>query len=283
MPGRIQSARTDGWPGGKAQGGRAVGQRTLARQVLRGRLEARHLVGDAALAVGIGEVRHQRDLVDLRQARQAHPGRAEARAGEAQPVHARVELDKDMMRPGGLVGGEPVDLLVAVHHVPEVEPRAGLEVARLEAAFEQEDRAAPAERTDPFGLGQVEQCESVGTLQARVGALDAMPVGVGLDHRPDLGIGGAFAGAPQVVGKASGWIRAWIGRGMRRILPAKAPWSRATLSPRGIGRRTRRPRGRHLTHAITAGVWATIAHIEPVARHAEETRHASPMKPVNEQ
>ena len=37
-----------------------------------------------------------------------------------------------------------------------------LEVARLEAAFEQQDRAAPAERAHPLGFGEVEQREAVG-------------------------------------------------------------------------------------------------------------------------
>ena len=45
----------------------------------------------------------------------------------------------------GLVRGQPVDLRLAVHRVPQVQARAQLEVARLEAALEQQHRAAPAQ------------------------------------------------------------------------------------------------------------------------------------------
>ena len=98
------------------------------------------------------------------------------------------------MRLVRLVRRQPVDLLLAVHHMPEVQARAGLEVARLEAAFEQQDRAAPVERAQPLGLGQVEQREAVGGAQRRKDALDAMPIGIGFDHGPQPGVG---RGAPQ--------------------------------------------------------------------------------------
>jgi hypothetical protein len=69
--------------------------------------------------------------------------------------------------------------------VPQVQARAGLEVAPIEAAFEEEDRAAPAEAAQRLGLGDVEQREAVGTLQRGEGVGDAVAVGVGLDHGPD--------------------------------------------------------------------------------------------------
>jgi hypothetical protein len=53
----------------------------------------------------------------------------------------------------------------AVHRVPQVQARAQLQVARLEAAFQQQDRPAPAQRAHAFGLGQVEQRKAVGAAQ----------------------------------------------------------------------------------------------------------------------
>ena len=62
----------------------------------------------------------------------------------------------------------------SLHDVPQLQARAGLEVAPLEAAFEQQDRAAPAEVAHALGLGDVEQREAVGARAARRNAL-AMP------------------------------------------------------------------------------------------------------------
>ena len=164
----------------------------LARQVVRGGLEGGHLVGDAARAVGITEMGHQRDLVDLRQRVQPRPGLAEGRRREAQAVHAAVHLEEHPVRRVGLVARQPVDLLVAMHRMPQVQARAQLQVARLEHTFEQQDRATPAQGTHALGLGQVQQGEAVGAAQALEGALDAMAVGIGLDHRPDAGVTGLY-------------------------------------------------------------------------------------------
>ena len=117
------------------------------------------------------------------------------------------------MRLQGLVGREHVDLLVAVHRVPEVEPRAQLEVARLEHALEQQHRPAPAQRAHALRLGQVEQREAVGTAQPLVDALDAVAVGIGLDHRPDAGIERIAAHALEVVAQGIGVDRGENGAG----------------------------------------------------------------------
>ena len=93
------------------------------------------------------------------------------------------------MRLVRLVRSEPVDLLGAVHHVPQVQARAQLQIARLEHAFEQQDGAAPAQSAHTFGLGQVQQREAVGAAQAVEGAFDAVAVGICLDHRPHPRIG----------------------------------------------------------------------------------------------
>ena len=97
------------------------------------------------------------------------------------------------MRPIGLERREPIDLAPFVHDVPQVQPRAGLEVARIEAAFEQEDGAAPAEVAQLLGLADVEQGEAVGALQGLEDVGDAVAVRVGLDHGPDARPGGGAA------------------------------------------------------------------------------------------
>ena len=203
MPGRIQSART----------GACVPKRRLAalldkvRSPGRSRvivLEHRQLVGDAPLAVGVAEVGHQRDLVHLRQRVQPGPGGAEALRREAQPVHAGVHLEEHAVRLVRLVHGEHVDLLVAVHRVPQVQARAQLQVARLEDAFQQQDGPAPAQRAHPLGLVQVEQGEAVGAAQALPHPLDAVAVGIGLDDAPDLRVGRGPAHAGKVVAQRVG-------------------------------------------------------------------------------
>ena len=177
-------------------------------------------MGDAARAVGIREMRHQRDLVDLRQRVQPHPGAAEGVGREAQPVHAAVHLQEHPVRLVRLVLGEPVDLLLAVHHVPQVQARAQLQVARLEHAFEQQDGAAPVERAQRRSLGQVEQGKTVGRAQRVEGPLDAVAVGVGLDHRPDSRVGRLRARAGQVVAQGIGMDQRFDRTGHRPILPA---------------------------------------------------------------
>ncbi|MDH6592283.1 hypothetical protein M2165_002172 [Variovorax sp. TBS-050B] len=186
------------------QRGGAVGDRTLARQVAGGALEHFELVRNAALAVGVAEVRHERDLVHLRQRVEPRPRRGEALGREAQAVHARIHLEEHALRLECLVRREHVDLLVAVHRVPEVEARAEFEVARLEHAFEQQHRPAPAQRPHALGLVQVQQREAVGAAQPFVDPLDAMAIGIALDHGPDAGIDSRAPRAIEVVAERSG-------------------------------------------------------------------------------
>ena len=108
------------------------------------------------------------------------------------------------MRLVRLVHGQPVDLLVAVHGVPQVQARAQLQIARLEHAFEQQDRPAPAQCAHALGLGQVQQGKAVGAAQAFEGALDPVAVGVGLDHGPQARARRGFAQALQVVAQRVG-------------------------------------------------------------------------------
>ena len=184
---------------GVAQQRGAVGERAFTRQAVGRVLEHRQLRLHAAGAVGIGKMRHQRDLIDLRQRIEPRPGGAKALRREAEPVHAAVQFEKHPMRVLGLVRGQPIDLRFAVHRVPQVQPRAQLEIARLEAAFEQQHRTAPAEGPHALGFGEVEQRKTVGRAQRVEHALDAVAVGIGLDHGPDARARRQAARARQVV------------------------------------------------------------------------------------
>ena len=166
MPGRTQSPRTCGSPR-VAQRGGAVGQRALARQVARGARRtprtwwAMPRAPSASLKCVISEISSTCGSAFSR----VQAARKRSRR-EAQPVHARVHLQEHAVRHLRLVRGQHVDLLVAVHGVPQAQARAQLQVARLEHAFQQQDGAAPAQRAHPLGLGQVQQREAVGAAQA---------------------------------------------------------------------------------------------------------------------
>jgi hypothetical protein len=146
-------------------------------------------------------MRHQHDGLDLFQRIEAQPRGAIAVGREAEPVHAAVHLQEDAVRPVGLERGEAIDLARLVNDVPQVQARAGLEIASVEAAFEEKDRAAPAEVAQQLGLGDVEQREAVGALQRRKCVGDAVAVGIGLDHRPDARAGRGLARDLEIGGK----------------------------------------------------------------------------------
>lgn len=100
--------------------------------------------------------------------------------------------------------GQHVDLRIAVHGMPEIEARTQFQVARLEHAFQQQDRSAPAKRAHPLGFGQVEQRETIGTAETVEYALDAMAVGVGLDDGPYARVERRAPDALQVVAQCAG-------------------------------------------------------------------------------
>ncbi len=124
------------------------------------------------------------------------------------------------MRRVGLVLGEPVDLLLAVHRVPQVQPRAQLEVALLEAAFQHQDRPAPAERADALRLVEIEQREAVRSSETIERPFYSVPVGIGLDDGPDARIRSGFAGSSDVVREGVDVDQGFDGTGHARILPA---------------------------------------------------------------
>jgi hypothetical protein len=165
MPGRTQSPRT--WGRRRGAGWRRCWPGALARQVARGALEGLQLVRDAAGAVGVAEVRHQRDLVDLRQRVQPRPGGAEALGREAQAVHARVHLQEHAVRLAASCA-RPACRSARRNARRATGPGASTAPGRaLEHAFQQQDGAAPAQGAHALGLGQVEQREAVGAAQAR--------------------------------------------------------------------------------------------------------------------
>ena len=108
------------------------------------------------------------------------------------------------MRHIGLVRGQHVDLLLAVHRVPQVQARTQFEVTLLEHAFEQQDGAAPTERAHALRLVQVEQGKAIGAAQAFIGAFDAVAIGIGLDDGPDARLRCSATCARQVVGEGFG-------------------------------------------------------------------------------
>jgi hypothetical protein len=160
--------------------------------------------------------------------------RAQALGRKPEAVHARVHLEEHAVRHLRLVGGQHVDLLVAMHCVPQAQARAQLQVPRLEHAFEQKDGPAPAQVAHALGLGQVQERKAVGAAQAFVCALDAMAVRIGLDHGPDLGVGRRLPDAIQVVVQGGGVDGGGDGTGhgkgqLGRDLPGN---TRRILAPR---------------------------------------------------
>jgi len=121
------------------------------------RLSVPHLVADAARTIGVAEVRHQRDFINLWQRVQPRPGGPETLGGEAQPVHARVHFQENAVRHMGFVRRQHVDLLVAMHGVPQLQPRAKFQVACFKHAFQQQNRAASAQGAHTLGFVEVQQ------------------------------------------------------------------------------------------------------------------------------
>jgi hypothetical protein len=175
----------------EAQQRRGVGERALLRlQRLHQFAEPVELRPDAAGAVGVGEMRHQRDALHLRVHAQRVVGRPQPLDAETKAVHAAVHLEVDVDLALELAALQDLDLLGVVDHRRKGVLVQRREVAGLEEAFEQEDRLGHAADAQPRGLLQVEHREAVGGIERARGALDAVAVRVRLDHRPDLGVCG---------------------------------------------------------------------------------------------
>ncbi len=205
MPGRTQSPRRRPPGARRSAASRRCWQierspgRSCGRGVERGErgLDRRRIVG-----IGVGEVRHQRDRLDLRQRVEAQPrGAVGGRAAKPSRFMPLFIFRKTRCGRSVLSAASQSIWRRVVDDVPEVQARARLEVARVEAAFEQQDRAAPAELAQQLGLGDVEQREAVGALQRREDVGDAVAVGVGLDDRPDARAGRGAARDLEIGGE----------------------------------------------------------------------------------
>ncbi len=64
----------------------------------------------AFVAIGITEMRHQRNFIDLGQRIQARPSGSESLRGKTQAVHARVHFEKDPMWLMGFMHCQHVNL-----------------------------------------------------------------------------------------------------------------------------------------------------------------------------
>ena len=159
------------------------------------------LRGNAFGAVRIAEMRHQRNFVNLGQCAEPGPGVAVTLGHKAQAVHTRVHFQKNAVRHLRFMGSQHVDLFVAMHHMPQPQAGAQLQVTRFKTAFQQQDGAAPVQRTQALCFGQVQQRKAVSTAQTIKRPLDAVAIGVGLDDGPHAGIRSGCADAGQVVGQ----------------------------------------------------------------------------------
>ena len=121
-----------------------------------------------------------------------------------------------------------------MHGVPHIQARAQLQVARLEHAFQQQQRAAPAQGAQALGFGQVEQGKAIGCAQGVEHALDAMAVGIGLDHGPHARVLRRRTAARQVVPQRSG-----VDGGKNRARHGSS-WASKTAPDCGTAARLRR-------------------------------------------
>jgi hypothetical protein len=119
---------------------------------------------NAALAVGIGKVRHVDDAADAGHGPGPFPGGAVLRRTEAQAVHAGIQLELDRQRPLGAGQLQHPQLLLAVHGGGQAVLLEQRYILRLEDAFEQQDRALPP-RSRSSTASEVEQAKPSAALR----------------------------------------------------------------------------------------------------------------------
>ena len=165
--------------------------------------------------VGIAEMGHEGDFIDLGQGVQPCVCRTKTLGCEAQTVHAAVHFQKDAVTHLGFVSCQPVDLFVTMHGMPDGQARAHFQITRLEHAFEQQNRAAPAQLAYALGFFEVQHGKAVGRAQAFKQVFDTVAVSVGFDHGPQFGIGDGLPYPLQIV--ANGFRmdggKDWTGHG----------------------------------------------------------------------
>ena len=168
-------------------------------------------------------MRHQGD--GAHRAMGAQPRQRVARRGhgEAEPVHAGVEFEQDIVARVGRRLVEHAQLLFAMHHDRQIATRRNRQFDSLEQSFEQHQpfrvtRFAQADRRIDFN-----QAETVGIRQRRQDAFETVAVGVGLDHRQHARAGGMRARDAEIVAQRGGidgggqrthWWQDWSTEGL---------------------------------------------------------------------
>ena len=135
---------------------------------------------------------------------------------EAEPVHAAVHLQEDVLRPVGLVRARASRSAPSQCTVCQRSRRE--QVSRSRASKQpSSSRIGPRQPSARSRSASARSSSAKPSARCRpaIGALDAVAVGVGLDDRPDPRVGRRRARArARLCASASTWIRAWIGRGM---------------------------------------------------------------------
>ncbi|MNQ83769.1 hypothetical protein D3C85_988700 [compost metagenome] len=134
--------------------------------------------------IGAGEVAHQHDLRHVAAGQQALIARLIILRMQADPVHARIQLepDRDRLAQGGFL--DRLELPERMHHAPEIMLDDQRQLIGFEKAFEQQHRRANAGGTQLQGFFDTGNGKTVRLgLQGLGTAHRTMAVGVGLDHR----------------------------------------------------------------------------------------------------
>jgi hypothetical protein len=149
-------------------------------------LEQRERFGEAILFLGPRNVGHQAQGRHRRRPGEALANRGDRRGTKPKAIHAGVDLDEHFQRTRQHRGFEHLYLLDIVHDDRQTAPGDLLQLGLSEKTLEEKDAAhvtlfAQADRGVEF-----DQRQSVGVLQRRQDAGEAVTVGIGLDHRQDL-------------------------------------------------------------------------------------------------
>jgi len=112
-------------------------------------------------------------------------------------------------------------------------PPEELDVARIEHALEHEDRLLHAERPQARRLLEVEHRKAVGRPQRAGRPLEAVAVGVRLEHRPNLRRAGVAARNCKVVCESARRYGGADGTGHCILLCYKAPRYKKINTPGG--------------------------------------------------
>jgi hypothetical protein len=181
-----------------------IGEASRQRDPASGFVEEAHFLFNALGLVRVGEVRHQRNRARDAGTFQPIEPAPRRRERESEAVHARVDLEPGVDRMRGLFRLEHADLLLAVDDGRETGRLREAQVRRVEAAFEEQDRALVAAAAKRHGVFDLERREPVGLRQRARDAIEAVTVGVALDHGEDLRMRRGELREPVVVAQRGG-------------------------------------------------------------------------------